>query len=98
MYPIIVLTGLFALLNSSMAIGLGGSSNKNTNRLHNLYLHMREHAVRFMFHHHYHVLKNEQLRENINNIISKYYDTVYHYSNLSDEELDFIEAITSLVL
>lgn len=95
----VILFGILTLCSQCMAIDFaGGAINNKTNMLQKIYFHMREQTVRFMFRHNYHILKNEHLRQKINAILSKYYDSIYHYYNLPDEEREFIETITNLIL
>jgi hypothetical protein len=107
MNPVLLL-GIFSILASSMAIENGGKwygtkvinpvSETYRKMYRKMYKKMREYSVRFLVRHHYETLKNENIRQNIRNLISKYYDSVYHYYNLTDEERDFIDNITGLLM
>jgi hypothetical protein len=99
MCPILLLS-IIALLCPSMAMENGGNFGfiKKMSLINKIYLNIREESVRFLVRHHYHTLKNENFRQNINKIISKYYDSIYQYYKLSDEERDFIDNITGLLL
>jgi hypothetical protein len=68
------------------------------NCLHHLYHQVREQSVRFLVRNHYAILKNDQFRNFANAIKSMYYESVYYYYKLSDDERDFIESITNLML
>jgi len=103
MYSILLL-GVLGLLNSSMAMEKGGKwvGIKKfpffNHTYEKLYRKMRDYSIRFMVRRHYHTLKNEHVRQKIRILISKYYESVYHYYNLTDEERDFIESVTGLFI
>ena len=103
MNPVLLL-GIFSIFASSMAIENGGKwggvkvINPLSKTYEKLYKKMREYSVRFLVRHHYETLKNENVRQNIRNMISKYYDSIYHYYKLTDEERDFIDNITGLLM
>ena len=97
MYPIIIF-GILTLFTQSMAIDYTRNNTPRTSLFHRFYFQMREKTIRFMIHHHYHILKDENIRQKINKIVSKYYDSIYHYYNLSDEERELLENITTLML
>jgi hypothetical protein len=100
----IVLLGVLGLLGSSMAmenrgkIGMMKKINLFSETYEKISKRIREYSVRFLVRHHYETLKNENFRQSIQNLISKYYDSVYHYYKLTDEERDFIDNITGLLM
>jgi len=95
---------LFGILISSMAmennIKWGGIKifNPLSETYEKIYKNMREYSVRFLVRHHYETLKNENFRQKMQGLMSRYYDSIYHYYKLTDEERDFIENLTNLLM
>jgi hypothetical protein len=97
-------TGIMILLAMGLFthLDLGSSSSssvsKNVHIFQHIYWNMREQSVRFLVRNHYTLLKKDSFRQTIQKFVSKYYDSVYHYYSLTDEEREFLESITSLMM
>lgn len=91
---------LFAQILPHFSTAIEGNIGKiqKINLLHEMYVNIREQSVRFLVRKHYHTLKNLTVRQTIQKFMSTYYDTVYQYSKLTDEERDFIDNISGLFM
>lgn len=88
--------GLFTHLD--LGASSSSSISKNVHIFQHIYWNMREQSVRFLVRNHYTLLKKDSFRQTIQKIVSKYYDSVYQYYSLTDEERDLIDNITGLLI
>ena len=98
----VIWLNLFSILNICvMAMEYNGGV-RNIKIYNNIFEHtfkkIRNFTIRFMVRHHYSLLKNEYIKNKINKLVSNYYDSVYHYYKLTDEEREFMEMVIQLFI
>ena len=71
---------------------------QKVNLMNEIYARIKEQSVRFLVRHHYHSLKNVSILQKIQKAISTYYDTVYQYSKLTEDEREIIDNISGLFM